>query len=309
MRNGRHTITSEHVIYEFTPELEARWTVPDGAEVEIHCIDGLNSRIQTDDDLLGPVAVGEVNAATGPIAIDGAMPGDALAFTIDEIEVDSDQGCTLVLPDFGLQKHKVTEPKTRISRVNGQTLTILGRFDVPIRPLLGTIGVAPSEGTWDTITPHDHGGNLDTSDVRAGVRLLLPVSQPGALIAMGDAKAKMGDGEICSTGCEVPVVVRGRFDVLKGRTIPRPMIETETEWMTIGSALEYLDACRLANADMIALLQEAHDLSWEDAYILTSLVTDLRISQVVDPLLTVRCAIPKDFLAPLAGDLGTRSPA
>lgn len=306
MTDAPHVIPADHVIYEFTPDLEAHWTVPDGAQVEIHCIDGLNGKIQTDDDLLGPVKVGDVNAATGPIAIEGAEVGDTLAFTIDDIEVASDQGCTLVLPDFGLHQNRVTEPKTRISRIEGQTLTALGRFEIPIRPMLGTIGVAPAEGTWDTITPHDHGGNLDTTDVRAGVRLLLPVRQPGAMIAMGDAKAKMGDGEICSTGCEVPVVVRGRFDVLKGRTIPRPMIETETEWLTVGSAEEYLDACRLATGDLIALLEEAHGLSWEDAYILASIASDLRVSQVVDPLLTVRCAIAKRFLDPLANDLATR---
>lgn len=135
--------------------------------------------------------------------------------------------------------------------------------------------------------------------MRAGVRVLLPVNQPGALLAMGDAKAAMGDGEVCSTGIEVPVIVRGRLDVLRGRSIARPMIETEREWMTLGSAADYLDACRIANGDMVELLAESQGLSWEDAYILSSIVSDLRVSQVVDPLLTVRCCMRKDYVSGL----------
>jgi amidase len=296
---SKHVITAEHVIYAFEPNLEPSWHVPDGATVEVHCVDGLGGSIQTEADLYEAVDYDKVNDATGAIYVEGAEPGDILAFRIDEIEVLSAQGCTLLIPGFGLHPDRVTRAKTRISKISGDTAIVLDRFEVPLRPMLGTIGVAPREGRWDTVTPHDHGGNLDTSDIRAGVRLLLPVNQPGALLAMGDAKAVMGEGEVCSTGVEVPVKVTGRLDVLKGRTIPRPMIETETEWMTIGSAKDYLDACRLANGDMVALLAEAHELDWEDAYILSSVVSNLRISQVVDPLLTVRCAVPKAYLAPL----------
>jgi amidase len=294
-----NVITSEHVIYHFTPEMEPKWTVPAGSEVEIHCIDGLGGTIQTEQDLYEAVEYDHVNDATGPIYVEGAQPGDILAFTIRSIDVISDQGCTLLIPSFGLHGERIHEAKTRISEIRGDKAIVLGRFEVPLRPMLGTIGVAPKEGRFDTVTPHDHGGNMDTSDVRAGVRVLFPVNHEGALLAMGDAKAVMGDGEVCSTGVEVPVKVTGRLDVLRGRSIDRPMIETETEWMTIGSAQEYLDACRLANGDIVELLADAHDLSWEDAYILSSAISNLRVSQVVDPLLTVRCAVPKEYVAPL----------
>ena len=294
-----HVITADHVIYHFAPDMEPKWRVPADAEVEIHCVDGLGGTIQTENDLYVAVDYDHVNDATGPIFVEGAEPGDILSFTIDAIRVASDQGCTLLIPGFGLHGEQITEACTRISKITNTSALVLGRFEVPLRPMLGTIGVAPRSGRWDTVTPHDHGGNLDTSDVRAGVRVFFPVNQPGALLAMGDAKAVMGDGEVCSTGVEVPVVVTGRLQVLRGRSIERPMIETETEWMTIGSAKEYLDACRLANGDMVRLLAEANDLSWEDAYVLSSVVSDLRVSQVVDPLLTVRCCVPKEYVKSL----------
>lgn len=296
-------ITADHVIYHFTPDMEPKWRVPADAEVEIHCVDGLGGAIRTENDLYVAVDYDHVNDATGPIFVEGAEPGDILSFEIDAIRVASDQGCTLLIPGFGLHGEKITAARTRISKITNESVLVLGRFEVPLRPMLGTIGVAPREGRWDTVTPHDHGGNLDTSDVRAGVRVFFPVNHPGALLAMGDAKAVMGDGEVCSTGVEVPVVVTGRLQVLRGRSIERPMIETEAEWMTIGSAKGYLDACRLANGDMVGLLAEANDLSWEDAYVLSSVVSDLRVSQVVDPLLTVRCCVPKEYVQSLFDDL------
>ncbi len=303
-----HVITAEHVIYHFEPDMEARWFVPSGAEVEIRCVDGLGGKIKSELDLLEVVDYDHLNDATGPIHVEGARPGDVLAFRIEDIEVDGDQGCTLLTPDFGLHAYRTSKPRTRISPIRNGHALMLDRFEIPLRPMLGTIGVAPVSGRWDTVTPHDHGGNLDTSDIRAGVRVLFPVNQAGALLAMGDAKAVMGDGEVCSTGIEVPVRVTGRLDVVRGRAIKRPMIETEKEWMTLGSAKDYLDACRLAHGDMVDLLVEALDLDWDDAYILSSVISDLRVSQVVDPLLTVRCCVPKKYvkhvferLAPVSG--------
>jgi len=294
-----HVITAAHAIHEFSATMEARWRVPAGATVEVHCVDGSGNTIRGEGDLVAAVDPDHANPATGPIHVEGARAGDVLAFAIESIDVDADQGFTVLIPDFGLHPTRVREPLTRISTIRAGTALVLDRFEVPLRPMLGTIGVAPRTGAWNTLTPHDHGGNLDTADVRAGVRMLFPVNHDGALLAMGDAKAAMGDGEVCSTGIEVPVRVRGRLDVLRGRSIERPMIETESEWMTLGSAADHLDACRLAHGDMVDLIAAAQNLSWEDAYVLSSIVSDLRVSQVVDPLLTVRCCVPKHYLSGL----------
>jgi amidase len=291
-----YTIPADYVINEFTPTMPARWHVPPGAELEVICVDGSGGVIRTEEDLVPFVPVEAANDATGPISVDGARPGDVLRFSIHSIEVLADRGWTVLIPDFGLHGPSVSRPSTRFSSITGSSVTVLGRFELPLRPMLGTIGVAPRAGDWNTITPHDHGGNMDTADVRAGARILLPVSQDGALLAMGDAKALMGDGEVCSTGIEVPVKVRGRVEVLRGRSIARPMVETDREWMTIGSAESYIEAFRLANGDMVNLLMDAQGLSWEEAYMLTSVVSDLRISQVVNPLVTVRCCLSKHYV-------------
>ena len=88
----------------------------------------------------------------------------------------------------------------------------------------------------------------------------------------------------------------GHFEVIKGGRLPRPLIETADEWQTVASAHTLEDACKLATEDMIALIQRGKRYSWSDAYMLVSLAGHLRISQVVDPLMTVRLALSKDYL-------------
>jgi len=113
---------------------------------------------------------------------------------------------------------------------------------------------------------------------------------------MGDAKAVMGDGEVCGTGVGVPINVFARFEVLKGKRLSRPVIESDTEWEFIASAETVEQACNIANEDMISAICRVRGCSWEEAYMLSSLVGNLRISQVVDPLMTVRMAIEKKYL-------------
>ena len=159
--------------------------------------------------------------------------------------------------------------------------------------MIGTIGVAPTEPIT-TLSSGVHGGNLDTTDIRPGSKVFLPVLVEGALFGVGDVHATMGDGEVCGTGIECGAEVTIRLDLLKGYTIPRPRIETKNEWMSVASAEGLEKAIKLALLDMVSWLQAEHNLSDEEAYVLVSLVGDVRIGQVVDPMVTVRVAVPKD---------------
>ena len=168
-----------------------------------------------------------------------------------------------------------------------------------MEPCIGTIGVAPAEGSISTLVPADHGGNMDTRDVRAGTTLYLPVRTPGGMLAMGDGKAAMGDGEVCGTGVGVPLNILGRVSVLKQVPHARPVLESAHEWQTIASAPTLEGATRLAVEDMISLLNRSHGMTWVDGYMLCSLVGMLRISQVVDPQMTVRLALDKRYTGAL----------
>jgi amidase len=222
-----------------------------------------------------------------------------LAVRIEDVRVREDRGRVLVIPGFGLLDgdSALDAPRTRATPVDGSTLRF-GDVDVSVAPVIGTIGVAPAEESYTTLVPHDHGGNLDTTDVCAGSTVYFPVFQEGAMLAMGDSKAAMADGEMCGTGAEIATEIDATVDLIKqpARGIERPLIETADAWKTIASAESLEAACRIANHDAATLLAAEHDVSFTDAYMLSSLVADLEISQVVDPLVTVRNAVPKAYL-------------
>ena len=295
MDSTRTVITSEHVIYRFHPDLEARWRVRPGERLEIRCPDGVHGQIQVETDRYHAVDYDHVNDAVGPIAIEGAEPGDRLIFHIEDIQVPQDWGYILLIPGFGMLKDKITEAHTKIVAIRDGCV-YFDDLAIPLDPCIGTIGVAPTAGSYNTVIPFDHGGNMDTTAVRARARIHFPVNQRGGMIAMGDAKAVMGDGEVGGTGVGVPINIYAYMEIVKGGRFPRPIIETVTEWQFVGSAETLEQACAIANEDLIAALRRSRDLSWEQAYMLSSLVGHIRISQVVDPLMTVRMAISKAYL-------------
>lgn len=283
------------VVYHFSPDMEPVWRVDPGEPVTVRCPDGMRGRIRTERDHYVKVDPDRVNDAVGPIHVNGALPGDALAVHIEDVRVPADQGYVLLIPGFGLLQDRVAEPRTKICRIS-EAGVHFGDLVLPQRPCIGTIGVAPAEGRVSTLYPGDHGGNMDTTEVAAGSTLYLPVSAPGGLLAMGDGKAVMGDGEVCGTGVGVPLEIDLACEVVSGAGLRRPVLETPTHWQTIGSAPDLEGAVRLATEDMVELLERSQGLSFEDAYMLCSLAGDLRISQVVDPWMTARMCVPRELV-------------
>ena len=286
-------------IYEFTPDLDPVYTAERGEALTIETIDSLNGEIEDDTDRLEAIP-DEVNAATGPIAVEGATSGDVLKVDIEDVRVNQDRGRVITAPGFGLLQdcEEIHHPFTRITPVENGTIEFNG-LDVAIRPVVGTIGVAPAEESYTTLVPHDHGGNLDTTDMTTGTTAYFPVFQDGAMLAMGDSKAAMADGEMCGTGSEIGTDIDITVDVVSDPPAPlrRPLVETDEAWKTIASAETMETAAKYANSDMIALLEREHGWETTEAYLFSSLVGGLEISQVVDPLVTVRNSVPAEYLS------------
>jgi amidase len=298
MSDSPIVITGEHMIYHFRPDMEPKWFVESGDLIEVQPPGGVGSWSPSEEDVVEQVDIENAedshNAATGPIHVQGALPGDTLMFDIMDIDVAVPVGRIMLIPTFGLLRNHFGQARTKIVNVDGETVDFNG-LRIPVQPMIGTIGVAPATGAWSTVYPHDGGGNMDCNAVAPGSRIYLPVAVEGGLLAMGDTKPAMGDGEVNGTGVSAPVVIRGRVNVVK-ETIPRPIIETTDEWMTVASADTLEEACEFANLDMVRLLERNTGMSLEDAYMLTGVVGDLRICQVVNPKVTVRMAISKRYL-------------
>ncbi len=299
MPRERITYDDGHV-YEFAPAMEPVYTAADGESLTVGTVDSLEGAIESDDDLLAGVPE-EVNAATGPIAVEGAGPGDLLAVEIEAVRPAEPIGRVVTTPGFGLlQDHDdVEHPFTRTTPVDEDDGTIAFEgIDVPIDPVIGTIGVATADDPVPTLTPGPHGGNLDTTDVTAGTTAYFPVFQEGAMLALGDAKAAMADGEMCGTGAEIAVEVDLTVSVVSDPAVPveRPLLVTDDAVTVLASADTLDEAVELAHRDLVDLLAATGEFSTTEAYTFLSLVGGLEISQVVDPLVTARNAVPRTYL-------------
>jgi acetamidase/formamidase len=246
----------------------------------------------------------KVNPVTGPVAVDGVEPGDVLVVDVLDIDVDS-WGWTANIPGFGLLADDFPAAHLRISSISAGSVELLPGLVVPSVPMIGTIGVAPPAGEPATVVvPTRFGGNMDVRHMTAGARLLLPVGVPDALLSLGDTHAAQGDGEICGTGIETSSVVRLRVDVIRGRALPFPIVETDPSAVRAGRAVavtaigpDLMQATRDAARGLVDEIVLRTGLDPLDAYLLASVAADLKISEVVDaPNWVVSMHIERDLL-------------
>ena len=229
----------------------------------------------------------------GPIAVEGAQPGDTLAVEILDLHTQG-WGWTAILPGLGLLPEDFPDPYLRIFDLTAGDVTYLGdNVAIPIDPFLGTMGVHPAGASAQPIMPPGpFGGNMDTRQLTRGTTLFLPVEVEGALFSCGDAHAAQGDGEVCVTGIESPMYGALRFTLEKGRTIPAPQYRTagglaprvaDSAWYgTTGVGPDLYVGAQDAVRAMVDYIATNYGLTPEDAYVLASLAADLRISEIVD---------------------------
>jgi formamidase len=230
-----------------------------------------------------------VNPVTGPFAIEGARPGDALVIDILDVSVGS-WGWTANIPGFGLLADDFPDPYLRISTIADGRAELLPGVSVPVVPMVGTIGVAPPEpGPHAMVPPRRWGGNLDIRHIGPGARLVLPVGVEGALLSLGDAHAAMGDGEVAGTGVETEATVRLRVGLHRDAAPGTPIVETHARTQRSGAALattgvgpDLMAAAVEATRALVQEISTRTGLSAEDAYLLASVAADLKISEVVD---------------------------
>ena len=239
-----------------------------------------------------------VNPATGPVFIENAEPGDVLRIDIEQIEI-ADHAVMCVEHGSGALGEQIEGIETSILPIRDGKLIVNDALSVPVHPMIGVIGLASTGAPVLTGTPSEHGGNMDCKEIAAGSSVYLPVSVPGALLALGDLHAVMGDGEVCICGAEVPGCVTLEAHPLKDCPLPTPCVETGDHLLLIASA-KTLDECeRMVLAKAHRLLTDVVGLGANEAARIMSLLGELGICQVVDPLKTMKFLLPKRALATL----------
>lgn len=285
-------IPKEQVVLQMSPHNEPVARIHSGNRVVFETCDCFSNTIQREDQLFSSVGWDLINPATGPLYVEDAEPGDILRVEIVDIQI-ADQGVMTVAPNLGVLGEFFTEEKTKVIPIRDGKAQFNEKLQIDVKPMIGVIGTAPATEAISTGTPGDHGGNMDCKRIVKGAVLYLPVNVPGALLSMGDLHAVMADGEIVICGLEIPGEVTVELAVIKGTSLPLPMISEGEHVMTIASAPTLDEAAKMATIHMHRFLVEKVGLPNEEAGMLLSLVGDLRICQVVDPLMTARMELPK----------------
>jgi len=288
-------VARDQSVFSLSAEAPPVARIRPGESFVLDTADCFSDQIQSAKATPSGVDWEHINPATGPVFIEGAEPGDVLSVLIERIDI-AHRGVMAVSGDFGVLRDRFECMSFAMIPIEGDSAQVAGAT-VPVRPMIGVIGVAPSGPAVPCGSPGSHGGNMDTRLIGEGATLYLPVFVSGGLLAAGDLHAAMGDGEICGTGVEVAGSVQLRVDVRRDVHLTSPVLETSEVVATIASAETLDEAADRATGDMADLLTQRLGLTAVDATMLMSAAGQLQVSQVVDPLKTARYAMPVEILA------------
>ncbi len=251
------------------------------------------------------------NPQTGPFYVEGAEPGDVLVVRFEKIEPSRGTAwsSSVLAPytaDPAFLRHEGEREQTtetweidtqrRVARVASDEVRPQG-IEVPLRPMLGCVAVAPArKEAVATSTPGPFGGNMDYNRMGVGATLMLPVSEPGALLFVGDGHARQGDGEVVGNALEISMDVQLTVDLIKDKKIGWPRLETGEHLMTIGSARPLLQALQHATTELQRWLMSDYGFDERGSSLLMGHALEYDIANVVDPHFTVVAKIRKDLL-------------
>src|SRR5438552_3673731 len=310
-------------VISYRPEpAEFAWTfggvppvlkVAPGDVLELWTEDAFGGKVRGPEDLVTKVIEFPfVNPQTGPFYIEGAEPGDTLAVHFVSIEPSRDWAASTTVSLFGAltsTTHMPTlqEPLPEIVWVyevdaKGRTVTYHAAkgdhtVQMPLDPMHGTVGVAPAAfEARSSLVPAEHGGNMDTPEMRAGTTCYLGVNVEGALFSIGDGHCRQGEGETCGVAVEAAMDTVVIVDLIKGVATPWPRLENDGYVMSTGSARPLEDAFRISQVDLVQWLSAEFGLHPLDGYQLVTQASETPVANVVDPNYTFVSKIRKAYL-------------
>jgi len=300
-----HYLSADQKHNKFSKAIEPVLKVKSGAVIQVEtseASDGQLGKNATLEDLKN-IDFDPIHPLTGPVYVENAEVGDILA--VDLLKIDlHDYGWQAIVGGFGFLTDRFPNPKLSIYDIdtNSKTINYKNKVKIPLKPFAGVMGVAPdTDELLSTIPPRENGGNMDDPSIVEGTTVYFPVLVDGALFSIGDTHAVQGLGEVCGTALESPMTITYRVRVLKDKIpIPEPQYENDEIYAVTGFGETIDIATKKAVNYMVDHLSSNYDLTEEEAYMLCSLVGDLKIAEVVDvPNMLVTMHFPKSILSQL----------
>jgi amidase len=252
------------------------------------------------------------NPLTGPFYVEGANPGDVLAVKLVKVKLNRDSAGSgkglmwnAISPGYvrDIKDDKSLEPSWTLG--NGiASLTkpsaALKNFRVPLKPMLGCVGVAPRGGdVISTRDSGDHGGNMDYNQIQEGTTVYLPVFHPGALLFVGDGHAAQGDGELTGDALETSMDIEFQVDIVNRTNLGIPYAENDEFLMMIGIAGSLDEALRKATTGIARWLEREYKLNSNEAAIVMGFALKYDIADLVGTQVAIVAKLPKTTLAQL----------
>jgi amidase len=293
--------------YTIGPYSEPVLHVKPGDRIVVDTRDAFGGKLKEESDKPSErLEVPFLNPQNGPVMIEGAQKGDVVAVHIEKMSPrgpDPHGFCAMIQNFGGLTGTDFTallnEPlpeKVRKIKIDEENVYWSKRHTLPYKPHIGTLSLSPELDSINSLTPDQHGGNMDVPDMGPGSITYLPVRSPGGRLFIGDAHACQGDGEVCGTAVEFQSTTTVRVDLIKHWKIDWPRLENEDALMSIGSARPLEDATRIAYRELILWMAADYGFDKWDAYMMLSQVGKVRLGNFVDPKYTVGAMIAKRYL-------------
>ncbi len=284
-------LTRDHTITNYGTQYPPVFYVKPGETFEVETYDCL-SNIEEFKRIIA-TAKPQVANVTGPICIEKARRGGVLKVQIEALKFSSTHGTIVAVPGKGAFGENIPEFRAKVVQIEANTIRFNDKIRVPVVPMLGKVGVAPAGDPIPTSTPGPHGANMDNKQIGPGAAVYLPIFHDGAYLGIGDMHAAMGDGESILSAVEVEGEAIVRCELVEGLSLTHPLVETPTEVMTVGTGKSLDEASRVALHNLAELLAKRLNLDYVEAAMIISIAGDLRVCQIVNPLVSVRVALPK----------------
>ena len=295
-------------VVEFRPEpAQYAWTfggvapthrITPGTLLRLWSEDAFAGRLQRPTDTASALDITELNPQTGPFFVEGAEPGDTLVLHIVDLTPSRDWGVSTTVPFFGgltatdrtALLHEPLPELTWIYQLDRAAGTVLFearrgdlQIELPLAPMLGTVGVAPAGREVRTsLVPDKFGGNMDTPEMHAGTTVYLGVNVEGALFSVGDGHYRQGEGETCGVAVEGAMDSTLLVELVKGGAPEWPRLEHDDDLLVVGSGRPLEDAWRASQVGMVNWLTELYGLDRMDAYQLLTQISQSPLANVVD---------------------------
>jgi amidase len=244
-----------------------------------------------------PEAMEVLKTMAGPVYIDGAKPGDTLKIDVLDVTLPLDYGWIGATPGRGPLGSRIPAfRKTRV-QITPEGVIFNGTLNLPLRPMIGRMGLAPKDGPLPSNAKGDFGGGMGNTQIGKGATVYLPVFHDGGLLTIGDCHAAMGDGEATASAVECAVDATLRVTIEERFTVRRPVVETADEVMTTGEGETMEAATDMAIQAMADLLMDHLGIDDTDAAMLIASAADVRTGLAGNPPYTMRVSVPKSMLS------------